>query len=265
MKIIFQSIIILCTALTLFITGCKKNEDKRPVPTVSDTEPANFLNPYDSFGYWHNVILDSIEQHRTVGRSVNFDRSCGLIRRFYRMKDWPELKESHFAQIPQVVTDAATDIYGFIDRSPWSDSVKARLLQLTNIILQPEADTLTYPQLKEVVGCFENGVLQSSLAVKDKEVLLKSSAIARYSAYRWKQRPELHGIYDHNMLLKFNQENGFATAPIAALKSKQDGFFTRVGKWIAVTAIDISGAITDLSVASGAAASDFMKEVFKAH
>lgn len=50
-----------------------------------------------------------------------------------------------------------------------------------------------------------------------------------------------------------------------AKEDRKQGLFERVGKWIAVTAIDISGAITDWSVASGAGASDFMRQVFKMH
>ncbi|HMR83253.1 MAG TPA: hypothetical protein PKE30_08980 [Niabella sp.] len=155
MKLIFQSIIIACVILTLFSTGCKKNESKQPVPAVSDNELANLQNPYDDFGYWHNVILDSIEQQRKAGGCIGFASTCNYIRKFYRMKNWPELPERHLDAIPQVVTAAATDIHQFINASRWSDSVKARLILLIKVITDASADSCTYPKLKKAIKSFE--------------------------------------------------------------------------------------------------------------
>lgn len=261
---IFQSIITVFIAI-IFLAGCQKNENTKPAPQVSDNEPANQLNPYDDFGYWHNLLLDSIEQQRESGRKIDFAGSCNYIRKFYRMKNWPELPERHLDKIPQVVTDAATDIYGFIEGSRWSDSVKARLAHLIKVMEDISTDSCTYPELKKAIQCFEEEVLRSDLPGPDKEALLKAASIARYSGYRWMQRPELAGRYDHNTLLRYNNSNGFTTAGVAVKEARKSNIFERVGKWIAITAIDISGAITDQSVASGAAASDFMWEVFKAH
>ncbi|MFX9555921.1 hypothetical protein ABTO16_18875, partial [Acinetobacter baumannii] len=68
---IFQSIIIVFVVI-IFSLSCQKNENAKPVIPVHDNEPANQMNPYDSFGYWHNVILDSIEQQRKVGGCAGF-------------------------------------------------------------------------------------------------------------------------------------------------------------------------------------------------
>ncbi|WP_460687317.1 hypothetical protein [Niabella aquatica] len=265
MKLIFQSIIIVYAILALFSTGCIKNDSKEPLPAISDNEPANLQNPYDDFGYWHNVILDSVEQQRKAGGCIGFASTCNYIRKFYRMKNWPELPEQHLNPIPQVVTEAATDIHRFINASRWSDSAKAKLILLIKVITDASTDSCTYPKLKKAIKSFEQDVLRSDMRGADKEAILKAASIARYSGYRWIQQPELTGWYDGNALLEYNNSNGFKTSMAVAKEASPQRLFERVGKWIAVTAIDISGAITDLSVASGAAASDFMKEVFKMH
>lgn len=259
MKIFFHSIIIACTALIIFSTGCRKSENAQPAPIVSETEPANFQNPYDSFGYWHNVILDSIEQQRKTGNCAGFSASCNYIRKFYRMNNWPELAKNHFNKVPQVVMDASSDIYDFIDRSKWSDSVKTRLAHLIKILV--DNDSCTYACLKNKVRDFEEDVVQSTLTVSDKEVVLKAASIARYSAYRWMQRPELRESYDHNILLAQFQSNGLAVNKVNAAAARKANIFQRIGKWIAVTAMDISGAIGDLSIASGAATSDYISHM----
>lgn len=247
--------------MILFITGCKKNESNQPVPPVSDNEPANLLNPYDSFGYWHNVILDSIEQERKTGGCNTFTGSCNYIRKFYQMKNWPEIAQNHFDKVPQAVMDASADMYGFIDRSGWSDSVKTRLVQLIKILVDEGTDSCTYACLKNQVKDFEEDVLQSVLPDIDKEMILKAAAIARYSGYRWMQRPELRESYDHNVLLAQFQSSGLAINSLNTVAARKANIFQRIGKWIAVTAMDIAGAIGDLSIASGAETSDYISHM----
>ncbi|WP_018629622.1 hypothetical protein [Niabella aurantiaca] len=257
---IFQSIIIACIVV-VFSVGCQKNENAKPPIPVPDNEPTNQMNPYDDFGYWHNVILDSIEQERKTGRCGGFTGSCNYIRKFYRMKNWPELAQDHFNEIPQIVVDASADIYGFIDRSQWSDAVKTKLVQLIQILVDEGDDSCTYACLKNKVKDFEEEVLQTNLSAIDKEVILKAASVARYSGYRWMQRPELREGYDHNVLLAQFQSNGLAVNRVNAMGDRKPNIFQRIGKWIAVTAMDVAGAIGDLSIASGAETSDYISHM----
>lgn len=258
---LFQSIITAFIVI-IFSVGCQKNENAKPPAPVSDDEPANLMNPYDSFGYWHNVILDSIEQQRKVGGCADFTGSCNYIRKFYRMKNWSELAESHFNEISQQVVNAASDMDGFIDGLQWSDSVKTRVKELTKILMDQGTDSCTYPCLKNKVKAFEEEVLLSSLSDFEKEVILKATSVARYSGYRWIQQPELKQKYDYNELLRQFQSTGLA-ANVKVAEVQRSSLLGRIGKWIAVTMIDISSAIGDLSVASGSEASDFMRELMK--
>lgn len=255
---------VLC-ALLVTIVSCKKMDRSSPAISISDSLPENTLNPYDSLGYWHNVILDSLDKHRTLRRAYSFGRSCDYIRKFCQRRGWPLISPTTLDSVPLIVNDAATNAYQFIDNSRWSDSVKVKLKSLMYILYGFGEDSCGYPSVKSVIRSFEHEVLNSSLPQKDKEALLKCSSIARYSGYRWIQQPQAWMIYQPRMLAQVYLQQDIKVAPVTYdnIIAGKRGLFERVGKWIAVTAIDISGVITDLSIESGAAASDFMKEVFE--
>ncbi|HMR81794.1 MAG TPA: hypothetical protein PKE30_01630 [Niabella sp.] len=258
---------LLCVlAFSMVWISCKKNDSTKAVVPISDSLPTNEANPYDSFGYWHNVVLDSIEQQRSTRSVDGFNGSCDVIRKFYRSRNWPSLDDCHFDGIPSMVMEAAIDRNGFIDRSDWSDSVKLRLHQLFTTLVQVGSDSCSYPKLKTAIQRFEYEVLKSTLTSLDKEVLLKASSIARYSANRWIAQPNATQTFEPAMLAKVFERNQVELAtPVNSHLTARTGFFEKIGKWIAVTAIDISCAIVDLSVASGVGGSDFMKEVFEIH
>ncbi|MBZ4188891.1 hypothetical protein [Niabella beijingensis] len=258
MKQTVYSCFVACVALVFAISGCNKNTKPQPSLLVANDKPNNPANPHDSFGYWHNVILDSIEHQRELERGFSFTGSCNVIRRFYQRKEWPGLGASHFDPIPEIVISAATDITGFINRSYWGDSVKQRLQQLFAILQHSPTDSLGYPGLKTSLLSFEKQVQESKLSEADKGVILKCSSLARFSAYRWIHRPALMKEYDQQALLK-NAERIGIEAPSIVLRQK--GLFKKVAQWIAITMTDIGGAIADLSVATGAEASDFMSEL----
>lgn len=258
---------LLCVLVFSMVwISCKKNDSTKAVVPISDSLPTNEANPYDSFGYWHNLILDSIEQQRSTRSVDGFNGSCDVIRKFYRSQNWHSLDECHFDAIPSMVMEASMDRNGLIDRTSWSDSVKLRLQQLFNTLIQVGSDSCSYPKLKTAIKRFEYEVLNSSLTTSDKEVLLKASSIARHSAYRWISQPNAMETFEPAMLAKVFERNQVELAtPVNINLMARTGFFEKIGKWIAVTAIDISCAIVDLSVASGVGGSDFMKEVFEIH
>lgn len=243
--------------------GCKKNNTPKVVNPALDSLPSNQLNPYDSFGYRHNVILDSIAAQRCMGKKLEFEASCHLIRTFCNNKGWAALSGYQFDSIPLWTVDISENLMGFVQRMKWCDSVKVKLAALFELLVAASDDP--YSLLKEKIMAFEQDILQDSFSVQEKEVVLKACSIARHSGYMWIQQPELKSDYDHQALIRFTQAHGFTTAKTSARSAKKPGWFDKVRQWVALTAIDISCAIMDLDVASGAAGSDFMRETFKAY
>lgn len=146
---------------SLIFSNFSKRTNQDTPSTPSHALPGNAFNPYDRFGFWHNLILDSIDRERSVADAYSFNRSCGAIRKFYRLRRWNNLNEEHFNGIPQVVDDAALQMPELIRRSPWSDSVKTNLIKLVHLIKAATDDTCDYPKLKQSVAQFEAGILQS--------------------------------------------------------------------------------------------------------
>lgn len=114
----------------------------------------------------------------------------------------------------------------------------------------------TFQQLKRAITGFEQDVLESPLPQIDKEVILKASSTARFSGYRWSCKPKLLKAYEPTQLVSYLQMQNIPLS-MARVKKDRPGIFKRVGRWIAVTSIDIMGAVHYLSAAEGAVVSGY--------
>lgn len=128
-------------------------------------------------------------------------------------------------------------------------------------------DTCSYPRLKKIIVDFENDVLGSTLSKHEKAAVLRVSSLARFSAYRWIGHPRAQEYYNRGQLLELHKLKEINPSSIVATEQPivNAKLFKRIGKWFAVTACDIGGAIADLSVASGAATSDYMSAIQDLH
>jgi hypothetical protein len=239
--------------------GCKKNESSstRPV-ALADSLPANSQNPYDSFGYWHNGILDTLDAQCSKGKSQDLASYSSYEGSLCKAKGWinqSKINASH-EEIAQKIVEFTNDPNGFLNRLNWSDSVKSRLEKLFTMMDSVGEAGCTFQQLKRTITGFEQEVLESSLPQIDKEVIFKASSTARFSSYRWSCKPELSKPYEQPQLITCLQK---PNTPLSMAKVNKDrpGLFKRVGRWIAVTSIDIMGAVHYLSAAEGAIVSGY--------
>lgn len=202
------------------------------------------MNPYDSFGYWHNVILDSIQGYRKASRALSFEGSCAVIRRFYKMKGWGVLAKDQFYNIPQVTALAADNMSQLIALSPWSEQVQYAIERLVERMRVLETDSCSYAALKKEIAAFEDSIVHSNLSTADQEVVLKVASVARHSGYRWMQHK--------NWRKPYVNDPGAVTAR---------SLLKKVGKWFVVTLCDMGGAVAELSIANAAACSDYMSRI----
>ncbi len=242
----------------LIITSCNKKDRSASVVVQPKTLPGNPLNPYDSFGYWHNVILDSLDAERAKGKCKDLASYAGYAGALCKAKGWKKngAPESSNVQIAQMIVDFTSDPNGFVDGMQWSDSVKVRLQDLFSRLDTEGATDCSYEKLKATIVGFEQEVLKGSLPAIDKEVILKASSTARFSGYRWSCRPEFTKPFEQAQVISYLQQQEIPLLMAKANKEKP-GFFKRVGRWIAVTSIDIMGAVHYLSAAEGAVISGY--------
>lgn len=244
----------------LIITSCNKKDRSASVVVQPKTLPGNPLNPYDSFGYWHNLILDSLDAEGSKGSRKDLASYAGYAGAFCKAKGWKKSgePETNHEQMAQMMVDFTSDPNAFVNGMQWSDSVKTKLLDLFSRLNTAVAADCSYETLKATIVRFEQEVLESSLPKIDKEVILKASSTARFSGYRWSCRPELAKPFEQAQVISYLQERGMPIL-IAKASKEKSGFFKRVGRWIAVTSIDIMGAVHYLSAAEGAVVSGYAR------
>ncbi|HTG57003.1 MAG TPA: hypothetical protein VL943_12080 [Niabella sp.] len=253
-------LLVLCACTFLAaVVACKKNDRSSSPPVATyDSLPGNPLNPYDSFGYWHNLILDSLDVEHAKGKCKDLATYAGYAGAFCKANGWKRNgePETNHAQVAQMIIDFTSDPNGFVDGMQWSDSVKTRLQDLFSRLDTGGATDCSYEKLKAIIVDFEQEILESSLPESDKEVILKASSTARFSGYRWNGRPELAKPFEQAEVISYLQQQNIPVL-MAKVSKEKPGFFKRVGRWIAVSAIDVMGAVHYLSAAEGAVISGY--------
>lgn len=234
---------VLCAMLFI---SCHKPQATQPGSEAYDYEPDNPYNKYDSFGYWHNQILDYIEDCRNKSGRSGFSNSCNSVRDFYKTKSWADLPKNHFANVTSTVEASLTDIQSVIKNSRWSNNAKKAMIELIRKLENASSTSADYSQFKNQILEFEDSILQTYLPESDKEVILKTTSTARYSSHRWIQRKDWHNLYN-------------------ASSARSVRLFKSLAKWFVVTLCDIGGAIADMDVASGAECSDYMSQIIEMH
>jgi len=181
--------------------------------------PGNELNPYDSIGYWHNEIVAYIQSCRPKTEIPNVVGSTQCVMQFYRERRGIELPASYFETVRQTVDRSNSSIEGLISICPYEDPVKEALILLAQLLKRLSDDDSGYPEIKRTLMDFEQNILQSGkLTDEGRSIVLKATAVARYSIYYWINvtQPPVSG---------------------AAFK------FKNIVKWIAAVTSDIAGAI----------------------
>lgn len=224
-----KNIIIVLIASVIGLSACKKdNTEKVQVQETSKTfverssnvaGPENPLNVYDSIGYWHNIILAYVQSCKPETDTPDVEVSTGCVFKFYREKA-SEIPVSFFSTVKQTVNDRDNDFSNVIASCPYTDPVKATLDSLVKIVNKLSDDSSGYNAIKDVITGFENRVIQDiGFNEKDRQIILKTASVARYSIYYWM-----------NIILS-NPPSGQAFK------------FKNIVKWIAAVTSDIGGAI----------------------
>lgn len=190
--------VIFIFAILLFV-GCEQPivdsttpiEDKKNLNTLID--PSNSNNPYDSSGYYHNLALDYIMQH-------NEEFGCDSATNVNALKTLLIDFETEVLQsIPSnLVEDSINNIFdeyfGYdIFLTPSQFQAKYNITgpvqnKLNQLINTAELITNSYT-LEQVIDTIKN--LESTwindqyLTTNEKEILLRSSSILRYSFVYW--------------------------------------------------------------------------------
>ena len=179
--------LVLISCSLLFACNKKETGDvtkisrtKTPAMRLSQCDPGNEENPYDTSGILHNDALDYIRSQDPSNLSEIVDA----------LRDW----EAN--QYGVALTSDTTNMRGwlehyptFLDESSYSTELKDALISLQEEVHDMSiysGDYADFCTFKANIVAFEDDVLgNSALTSGEKAIVLRASSIARYSCFYW--------------------------------------------------------------------------------
>lgn len=157
-------------------------------PAVSNDLPvSNPDNPYDQFGYHHNLVVSYLMacKHPRMKQHDTPATHC--------LQDYAEANDPVGWQIPvmikaeQILADSANGYRNVIAGVPFRGIVKQHMLELLQLIkTQLATPKMSVLEALIAIKGFEAAILaDSSLLPDEKKRLLEGSAVARYSMDYW--------------------------------------------------------------------------------
>ena len=159
-------------ATVMFANVCKAQE--------------NAKNQYDYIGKIHNeVILEYLKQNTQPNLSIeeilNKVKPVILNNQSYKSKFGLAYSGLTETQIKQYMPDVANNFKNLIDNQNLSSDCKLLLNELMDNI----SSSQNYNAIYNYVIVFENTVINSNLSNSEKQIILCSSSVARYSSFLW--------------------------------------------------------------------------------
>lgn len=170
------------------------------------TSPSNTKNPYDYVGRIHNEVLDAY--FATDSLPVTFSTIVDDVV----LKASENVSFSNLDTIPYVLSSSARISY--IYTNPISCQLGTLLQAISNVKVRLDYGTFIaaflalcdqkddYGVLYEIIVNYEAAVLyDTSISEIDKTTILKSTSIARHSAYARKKKPKKNKDPDWAMMV----------------------------------------------------------------
>ncbi|MFV0501107.1 MAG: hypothetical protein ACK5MH_05905 [Bacteroidales bacterium] len=194
------TVVLIATLSASFFFSCSDKEDDNYNSSVervhlskSTSNPYYGYNPYDYVGYQHNVVLEKIKQKliETYG-TTNVEKETlyavsieELVEEGFYKNEMEAQLAIPFEFIDSIVEDRDNLYINSINNSNLSLEAKELINNLFSDILELSETTEGYTEYRDVIINVENNIMSSTLAENEKQVLLKSTSIARYSIYYW--------------------------------------------------------------------------------
>lgn len=191
--LVFLFIISSCTDNTVEGQKDRISDGGGKISTISYTyDPSNLLNPFDSIGYWHNEAVNEVISNKNLFSCDSAD----LIDELKTiLTDWFDDNQSYLpAYFSENYVDSLINltVIRFSDFTPnsiienyaYNDTAETEIEDLFDLILGYTDSTNLNPLINSIKS-WESSIVSSNYSEELKEVLLKNSAIVRWSAAYW--------------------------------------------------------------------------------
>ena len=208
MKKIYSCLIIL-----IFFTSCTTDSDtaqQDAITTVTNRTvnllPGNNTNPYDEAGWLHNELFESYYASGNLPTSIS-----GIANRVEAIADanagFSAIKTSTYhvvsaERIQYLLDHKNTCINDVISASSLTVKAKLSLGTFINSLVVVFDTETNCDVLYKFVADYESGIINDSLlTVRDKQIMLITTSIARHSAYLAKKKPKKNTDPDWTVLV----------------------------------------------------------------
>ena len=151
-----------------------------------DEGPSNALNSWDESGAIHNEVLQKVvdNQHKL---NNDFNSYVTYASEVY-IADYgnPNQETLGTERVRTILADSLNFYKNRVLETTYSESVKTRLFDLINIFeTVVKGDEIGYSEFKAEIVNLENDIINDRISLEEKEILLKTTSVARYSCYFW--------------------------------------------------------------------------------
>jgi len=178
------------TALLLCTAACQKGQQTAPLPSVKKSavkpqkdfaQAANPENPFDEVGKIHNLGLDALINYMETTRdTTRYGRSVFLAKFFKELYNI-HAKPEQSLKLEMAIKKDFKDVL-FSQRISNRSKV---FLKEVSAILERIKTLEDYSSYKEAFVTLEKKIYLEKLPEKEKEILLSTASIFRYSGLFW--------------------------------------------------------------------------------
>ena len=148
--------------------------------------PANSKNAYDYIGVIHNkVITEFFKQNNTPNMSIEDIltkiKPIILSNSLYKSKFGNKYSSISAEEVKTYMPDISNNFNTVVNDTKISKEAKSMLNELLNSL----SGATDFDKVYESIVSFEDRVIESKLSNSEKELVLYSSSVARYSSYLW--------------------------------------------------------------------------------
>lgn len=197
-----------CAILLMFLTACTTDtvttqEKTIPINVITNDGavqrgellPANSANPYDLAGRLHNELFEAYYSLSSLPATID---SLAIVAEAIGStnNEFNSLKTTSYvpvsgSRVSYIVSNISTSPNEIIDAAPLSSAAKVSVAGFIDDLLPLYETAESYDAIYNFITNYESGVIQSTqFTTADKEIILTTTSIARYSTYMGRKKPK---------------------------------------------------------------------------
>jgi hypothetical protein len=173
---------------------------------LETTLPGNYANTYDEVGRLYNELFDTYYTNGDLGGTVSqivnkVQTIADANESFNSIKSFPYHEVSSI-RVQYLLDHETTCVTDVVSASSMTTAGKSSLTDFVNLFVTFISTESDCDAICQKVIDYENEVLlNSSLTQTDKRIILTTTSVARYSAYRVSKKPKKNTDPDWTVLI----------------------------------------------------------------